>query len=174
MPFTLQTVTVEERIAETVHDDRYIADVESILSDEQSGWTNNLLAANTTFYDYNVTATRMLLKQTKDEWLAADTLTKKLTADLQTKEGVKKFADSIRGIKASRATAIADCTAASAEVLRLTAELKHFEALQEIGRMHLRSLRKVVGHYKENHDIEYLKRGVHCLATIAAEKMQAY
>ena len=174
MPFTLQTITVEERIAETVPDDRYIADVESILSDEQSGWTNNLLAANTTYYDYDVSATRVLLKKSKDEWQAADTLIKKLSADLQAKEGVKKFADSIKGIRASRATAMVECAAAGAEVSRLTTELKRFEALQEIGRMHLRSLRKVVGHYKDNHDLEYLKKGVHCLATIAAEKIQAY
>lgn len=174
MPFTLTTYTIEERIAETVPSGKYDVELEPILSDEASGWKNNVLKGDDTLYDYDVTATRMELKSVQTAHTAASTLLKKLNEDLVVKSKDRRFADSIKGMKASIATAADDVNGYALTIPQLKTKLAKLEGLQTITRLQLRSLRNVVSQYKMNHDREFLRRGIHCIAEIAVEKSAIY
>jgi hypothetical protein len=174
MVFTLQTLTLEERIAQTVPTDKYSCELEPILADEASDWKNGVLKSNDTFYDYDLMKARLLLKEKEEELAAASTLLKKLKADLAEKSSNKKFAPMISGMKASIATAEYDVYSLTPMIPRLKLDVKRLEALKEITLLQLRSLRNIVSQYKSNKDLEFLKRGIHCIAEIAVEKSAIY
>lgn len=172
MGFT--TFTLEQRIAETIATDKYECELEPILADEASDWKNGVLKSNDTLYDYDVTAARILLKEKTQELAAASTLLKKLTEDLASKISNRKFAPMISGMKASIASAAYDVNTLTPMIPQLNSDVKRLEALKEIALLQLRSLRSIVSQYKENHDLDFLKRGIHCIAEIAAEKSAMY
>jgi len=174
MPFTLETYTMEQRIAETIPSGKYDCELEPILSDEASGWKNQVLKSNETLYDYEVTAVRIRLAEAEKERLAASTLVNKLSTDLAAKSKDRKFAAALPGIRASIATASATYAATAAEIPGLRRDLKKLEGLQEIARLQLGSLRNVIAQYKENKSHDFLRRGIHCMAEIALEKSAIY
>jgi hypothetical protein len=174
MVFTLQTLTLDQRIAQTVPTNKYDCELEPILADEVSGWKNGVLKSNDTLYDYDLMKARALLKEKEQELAAASTLLKKLTADLAEKIKNKKFAPMINGMKASISTAESDVYMLTPMIPQLKLDVKRLEALRDITLLQLRSLRNVVSQYKSNRDLEFLKRGIHCVAEIACEKMVVY
>jgi hypothetical protein len=174
MPFTLETYTMEQRIADTIPNGKYDIELEPIFSDEASGWKNQVLKGNETLYDYDVTAARIRLAEVEKERLAASTLVDKLSADLAAKSKDRKFAAILPGIRASIATASATSSSAAAEIPELKRELKKLVGLQEIAHLQIRSLRNVIAQYKENKNRDFLRRAIHCVAEIAVEKSAIY
>ena len=178
MPFVLKTITIEERIASTVANGRYEAYVESILADEAANWKNKILAGNETFYDGEVTKARIALKDAEEDKIAAAVLVEKLVKNIQAKEAEKrstnkvqaaKDLNTINGMKTSIAATLADAAGIGDTIVVLKQQLKKMEELQEISRLQTRSLRNVVSQYKENKDLDFLRRGVHCVCSIGTE-----
>ena len=174
MTFTLKTYTMEQRIADTVPSGKYDLELEPILSDEASGWKNHVLKSNETLYDYDVMAARIKLKTAQTAAAAASTLLKKLHEELAVKSKDRRFVDSIKGIKASIATATDDVNDFALTIPQLKSQLAKLEGLKQIAILQLQSLRNIVSQYKQSRDLEYLRRGIHCIAEIAVEKSAIY
>jgi hypothetical protein len=183
MPFVLKTITMEERIAAAIPDGRYDEYVESILRDEASDWKYKVLAGDETIFDTEVSKIRANLKDAEAAQVASYALVDKLTKNLKAKESEKRSTNklqvakdliTISGMKTSITSTLEDVVANKEAVSLLKRELKKWEGLQEVTRLQFRSLRNVVSQYKENKDREFLRRGVHCVCSIASEMSAKY
>lgn len=183
MPFVLKTITMDECIAAAIPDGRYDEYVESILRDEAADWRYRILVGDETIFDGEVSKLRANLKEAEAAQVAAHALVEKLVKNLKAKESEKRSTNklqaakdfvTINGMKTSIASTLEDATANGEVIILLRKQLKKWEGLQEVTRLQFRSLRNIVSQYKETKDREFLRRAVHCVCTIAAEKASKY
>jgi len=158
MPFTLNTYTLEQQIADTQPTGKYAATVEVILADELSDWKNQSFKGNHTLYDYDVTQNRIDLADLVKQKKALEKRIPELQAELAkpVKEGgARAFT---KNLLKDAYSELAFCQVQTTQV---ETKLKKFTDLQELAIKELGALRYITNEYRNNKDREWLNKAVH-------------
>ena len=158
MPFTLNTITLEEQIAATQPTGKHQPTVSMILADEESGWLNQPLKGNQTLHDYDVAQGVIVLDDLMKQEMALEKKIPELQKELAkpAKEGGGRLLT-----KNQLKEAYAALTLCHVQMTPARATLKKHSTLQDIAGKQLIALRYITNEYKNNKDRLWLEKAVH-------------
>jgi len=168
---------MEDAIEATPPLPKYEAMWESFISDADAKWKKDLIRGDQTLYDWDVTNSKMLLREAQDGVLAAekliDTIKTQIVAasDRKLKRGEK---DPLPGLKEALGTTVIDRDYHSGQIIMLKRDVNKYLAFQQISLDHIRTLRNILGMYlDENLGDEWMKKAVTWAGEEAGKRMKA-
>jgi len=135
------------------------------MEDELSGWKHRILEGDGTLYDVEVNRCRNAIKKEEDNLVRIRNALKKEAVDWEVKEEAYNQLTHKKGKTLPPRTERDRLRREEAETIyeidSLRAEFRNNEALQAATVKEIQNLRTLVRYYKENHDMDYLRKGVH-------------
>lgn len=170
-------ISMEDAIEATPPLPKYEAMWESFLSDADAKWKKDLIRGDQTLYDWDVTNSKMLLREAQDGVSAAekliDTINTQIVAasDRKLKRGEK---DPLPGLKEALGTAVIDRDYHYGQIIMLKRDVNKYLAFQQISLDQIRTLRNILGMYlDENLGDEWMKKAVTWAGEEAGKRMKA-